>query len=842
MLKNVTACSADHIELLQDLTHGHILVSLDKHSSLDTMRFYEPKCRVKPPSYFINCPFPQDIHRHEHRIADSYATKPGYRHDITLDFEKKKRIVSSNGKEHFIKDEDISITEKEDLIVHLQRLDYVGWAGPTPHGVHAGIYFPDWVAKSQSEQVLTRVMEDLGLAGYRGPVELDWGASINYNRPSRFIRAFAFWRPQARLVLSDLKPIPTTTGGHPMQATKGKPKVNKASTSPGLAVDPAIELALRARTEYKTAEETASEIGKSVAWVNELWAKNPQTTFNPWNRKIGLLDETGTKWRPIGPRTKRGRLFQRSPKLHDHAAWFWEWCRDQGMTLLQAVEHVGKAPEFAELLGEIQRAWEEDKRTNTIDPPKTKTWQEWLKLDIQHCYEKYAGWVSDKTLKLVRMAILILQKPRITVADIVNERAAINDKISPATVRSAFKKLGLQKYGAGKNSRYKVPLELISPTSQLSFSTQPLCTMKPVTPTGADVNKGTTSSSPAPPSQFPCVVRMSQNDTYQQADETKKRSPKHQPSSSILQGNAEAIRSNDPAHRRDRQTFRLDFAEYEYPVQTFVHMELLGVIETPENLCRKRKKHSPIVIFPEELPIYLIRIGECYGGTRQIRGLVEVYSGKLSFGLFAENDVLKTSSGRAFIEVLFSCDWPNANLAPSFSRGQPLRLALEQRSRAWITTRKASLMRNIADLPAFVQRMKWPPDPASSYFNKKLSKSTWNSLETYNLQNPDDSVLKSVLKDLRRIVKGPSMLHDSELSKLLTPKLKEVLAKTPPGKALIRAHWWTLTCVFPELAERPKSPRFHVQDWAICVNQAGPVDAEVRQLISDAQWDSRDLR
>ena len=97
--------------------------------------------------------------------------------------------------------------EKTDLLRFLEKVKYVAWAGPTPHGVHAGVYLSNWIPKEHSKGVLLQVMADLKAAGYMGSVELDWGASVNFNRPSRYLGKFAFWRPEARLTLNVLSLI-----------------------------------------------------------------------------------------------------------------------------------------------------------------------------------------------------------------------------------------------------------------------------------------------------------------------------------------------------------------------------------------------------------------------------------------------------------------------------------------------------------------------------------------------------------------------------------------------------------------------------------------------------------
>ena len=840
----VGASSADHIELVQTLTEGHILVSMEKRPSIHDLRFYEAIHRLHPPNYFVNCPFPGDILTREHRDADLYALRPGLRLDVTLDFEKQKPKPGEKGKVKFVKDEVISDQEKADLLHYLEKVEYIAWAGRTPHGVHAGIYLTAWIPKERSEMVLNKVTTDLKAAGYQGPVQLDWGASMNYNRPSRFLRSFTFWRPEARLTLS--APSESST-----KATNVQRAAKKASTTPGLAPDPTEQLALRARTDFKTAEETANEVGKSVAWVTELWAKNPQKTFSPWNRKVGLVDETGN-WRFIGPRTKRGKANQGGPELYEHIAWSWEWCRKQGMDEATATTYVFEAPEFAELLDEIKRAWDEDKRTNLKDPPKTASWQAWLKLDIERCYAKYANWVSPETLTRVRKAISELGKRMVTVANVLRETGE-HTKISRTTIRLAFKKLGLRQHGSGKNSRYQVPDELLSPPlSQPPTSTQPV--EKPVPPPAQPEGATPTPLASLSLPQSPCAARMCENHASlkTEPEEEKKKPKKSKKDITPIKADSEEPNSEEPnpiitVDPRARQIFRLDVAEVEMlnvegNPETTDKLILKALIETSENLLRIAKKRTRLVVFPEHSPIYLIKLGKCFGGKRQIRGLVEVLRSQIkrNFGQIGAIDTLTAKSGRTFLELMCNCDWPDSDSNPHLLCGQVLHVFHEQRRfnvKAKKETRATFCVDKFSGLVGFMANMTNPGTPELTALAGKFTGATRKAMEDYDVLDLTD-VGNSVVKELNIMLRKPAIFDTVELDKF-SAKTKEVFAKTQ-ANGVIRTNRVALEGICPELREDfSRFPGEHGERWAIILSKTGPVDTEVASLIADAQWDGQ---
>nr|WP_321349268.1 hypothetical protein [uncultured Methanoregula sp.] len=175
----------DHIRHVQDRSEGGlVLLSDGKQAPLRKMRFYQGQRA----DYFINAVWPPDILQRERRKAE-YSLRPGWRLDVTLDFEKKRKVQQGK-KEVEVKDLACSQEEKQALVEVLARTAYVAWAGFTPHGVHAGIYFSDWLPVGLTHGVLRRLRSDLAALGYAGPVKLDWPASVNKNRPSRFLDRF----------------------------------------------------------------------------------------------------------------------------------------------------------------------------------------------------------------------------------------------------------------------------------------------------------------------------------------------------------------------------------------------------------------------------------------------------------------------------------------------------------------------------------------------------------------------------------------------------------------------------------------------------------------------------
>jgi hypothetical protein len=193
--------SHDHILLVQELTGGFVFVAESKRPRIKDLRLYDGNLMGggQKPKCFMNCVFPAGLLGADRRLA-SESTKPGFRHDLLLDFEKRRNDVSG----HMIKDESIADQEKEDFIAVLARLPFIAWAAKTPHGVHAGVYFRNWMECERSFAVAKWIDAEVATTGYFGLLKIDLGTSVNRNRPSRFIDEFSFWRPEARFNLTDV--------------------------------------------------------------------------------------------------------------------------------------------------------------------------------------------------------------------------------------------------------------------------------------------------------------------------------------------------------------------------------------------------------------------------------------------------------------------------------------------------------------------------------------------------------------------------------------------------------------------------------------------------------------
>jgi len=173
--------SRDHILKIQKMTGGMVLVAAHKKPCIADLRFFDDvklggNFKIK---YFINCVFPKTILLKDHRFA-SYSIKPGFRHDLTLDFEKKRK----DAKGRWVKDTKITQAEKRELLDVLEQFPWIGWAGRTPHGVHAGIYFQGWTQKSDTRCIIAWVEKEIKQAGYKGKIAIDSQASPGFDKKS----------------------------------------------------------------------------------------------------------------------------------------------------------------------------------------------------------------------------------------------------------------------------------------------------------------------------------------------------------------------------------------------------------------------------------------------------------------------------------------------------------------------------------------------------------------------------------------------------------------------------------------------------------------------------------
>ena len=370
--------SHDHILRIQELTGGRILAAPGKECTLQEMWFYTE--RSERPAYFINCVFPLMIFNREKR-DNQFSAKPGFRFDLLLDFEKKKMV-----KDEWVKNESISTEEKQQSIAVLESIPQVGWAGMTPHGVHAGLYFTDWIPNDWSGQVVKWVGAQIARAGYQGTVAIDWSPSVNCNRPSRFLSDFSFWRPEARLDASSAIKEEVAASEH----AKSKNKY-LAAGSGSMQVQAKRGSALRCRTDGMSAAETAATLGETTAWVEQVWSEVPQEKFRPFNWDLRRI---------VGPRSRWGYRRQCKFKVFNNAAWSWEWCWSRRMDSKTARDVVFTVPIFEEVLKEIRNAWEQCVRLNKKGSKITATWEEWVEKDIARCYVKFGrGYLRKQTVR-----------------------------------------------------------------------------------------------------------------------------------------------------------------------------------------------------------------------------------------------------------------------------------------------------------------------------------------------------------------------------------------------------------------------------------------------------------
>jgi hypothetical protein len=441
--------SPDPILVVQKLTGGCVLVAGHKTPKIGELSIY--KKGMPNPGYFVNCVFPLDILGKPRRIKE-YSLKPGYRHDILFDFEKKRLQVKAHkhDKSKWVKDENIADEEKQDLLVNLEKLEWIAWAGETPHGVHAGVYFPDWVSNASSRRVMEWVDAQLKVAGYKGKLVMDEIPSVNCNRPSRFLPSFGFWRPDARL---DVAPIVAPGNRSAAQkASRKRASDQAASLTPGLAETSARIYALECRANYLSPATTASRLKRTTKWVNEVWAANPQTAFNRFNKDIGKF---------VGPRSSAGRRNQvinpwTNLIMHINAYWSWEWCWQNKMDCATAKKHVFVDPAFKELLQEIELAYDEGVQLNK-KPQDYPNWRAWVERDIERCYPSFR-YLEPETSGATKQTIIqeCLRPPGKTHITI-NEVARRGPYHSTNTVRKAFADLGLVCVGGGKKRHHPVP-------------------------------------------------------------------------------------------------------------------------------------------------------------------------------------------------------------------------------------------------------------------------------------------------------------------------------------------------------------------------------------------------
>ena len=390
-------------------------------------------------SHFINCVFKDDILSRDHRYFE-YSYNPGSRHDITLDLEKKKK--GPDGK--YVKDENVTQDEKDELLDALVRLDDVGWAGATPHGVHCGIYFDKWTPIAHSRCIVGWFKDQLTrVAGYKGPLVIDPSPSVNCNRPSRYLSKLAFFRPE-RVLETD-----------PVIAKNFKPVELDYSLSPSKDLPDRVK-ALKCRYNMMDSEETAAIVGKTVVWVEDLWDNVKQKFFNPFNQDIGQV---------VGPKTKEGRIIMNlkaKKRLYLNAAWSWQVCWNKGMDAMAAIAHVFNRPDFEEILGLLEQAYYESCQRNQ-GLPEYKNWREWVEADIERCCFKFRNGQPPQPLNRLavkKAAVYICAhsaKNTVQVSAVAKKAGK-----SRVTTRKTFEMYNLKSHGTGKGKSYEVPAEWLA--------------------------------------------------------------------------------------------------------------------------------------------------------------------------------------------------------------------------------------------------------------------------------------------------------------------------------------------------------------------------------------------
>ena len=470
--------SHDHINHLQNITGGLVLVAEHKKPCVTQLRFYDEVMAAKQPfnlAYFINCVFTDSILEEKHRYAE-YSLVRGCRHDITIDLEKKKK--QPNGR--YTKDHNITPQEQANLIAALKSLDFVHWAGPTRHGVHCGIYFSDWMKVGHSRSVIGWFQQQLRkVAGYHGPLEVDVSPSVNCNRPSRFLEKFNFFRPAP-----PWDPAPALIAAQ-------KPASGGISFSEDTSEGTARRLALRARANLEDICDAAQAAGKPVQWVRDLWQDVQQTAFNPFNEDVGRI---------VGPKTMVGETkLLKSGKfpLFLNASWSWNVCWEQKLGLATAIQHVFSDLQYEELLLLIEQAYLEASQKN-LTKPDWSCWQDWVVQDIGRCWRKFSRGFPVKPFKkrAIREAIISTcihcNRDKIQVSEIKRKSGISRDTISRAVAQ-----WGLISQGIGKGAWVQVPSDWLPIPPDLKSPMH-----HPPTPAIA-----TSSNIPSTPKRVPVPLR-----------------------------------------------------------------------------------------------------------------------------------------------------------------------------------------------------------------------------------------------------------------------------------------------------------------------------------------------
>ena len=454
----VLAGSHLHIQKIQQLTGGEVFVSQEKITKLRNFQLYSRALKIRGYKfeYYVNAIFSPELLDKARRRDDpdkpveienqkrdkKRSIKAGFRHDLTLDFEIQKQ----NAAGEWVKGRAATIAEKIELLELLKALPNIAWAGETPNGVHAGIYFANWTEWEDAKMVVYWVWDEIKTNGYTGPIQLDEEASKNCNRPSRFLSSFHFWEPTRYLGTAEIQTIKDAVSMMPQVKPAKSKKGRQGGSMYGLSK---IVSALRLRAYNVREDKIAATLGESLAWVEKLFNDLPQKAFNTFCKDLG---------REVGPRNSGGKYLSLTTYkanrtlLYINALLSWKSLWDRKIPLVRAKQLVFIDPEFKPVLDEIQKAFNEALLLNGAPHKKYATWQDWTKRDIERCYEKYAG-ETEAVLEAVEKAVLTCGQPTIHISKVLSKVT-----FGKTTVHDALKELGFTVVKRARNSYWDAPL------------------------------------------------------------------------------------------------------------------------------------------------------------------------------------------------------------------------------------------------------------------------------------------------------------------------------------------------------------------------------------------------
>ena len=140
-------------------------------------------------------------------------------------------------------------------------------------------------------------------------------------------------------------------------------------------------------------------------------------------------------------------------------------------------------------------------------------------------------------------------------------------------------------------------------------------------------------------------------------------------------------------------------------------------------------------------------------------------------------------------------------------------------------------------MPAFTSKIKKTEDPDSINLATMLSQKMQKALATYDANSPKAGLVqKSVVNDLNRIIRDPSMAASFDLKKV-SQETRDLMTTKPQGKDLARAHRRLLEETFRDLRKREIFGDSFAEGWAFDLRKDGPADVEVSDLIFIAHLD-----